>query len=154
MNRATMKKAEESQPRGRHPAPVSKAGDECTATAIELLEVLKEEAAILRRFAGGELPALLSKKEFLVSEFGEKLGALKTCGDAQGPGAVSLSPALRRLIGGIRDLNESNRCFISNTLGYWQDFIAALFPPNYGRSPDQTKSFLAGIKGLSFSREA
>ena len=152
MDSAMMEKTN-TQPRERHRAPASKACEECIGTARELLEVLKEEAGALKRFAGNELVPLLSKKEFLINELGEKLGALHVSRDAEGPGAGPYSPVLRRLIKGIKELNESNRHFISSTLGYWQDFIAALLPRNYGPSPDQAKSFPAGIKGLSFSRE-
>ena len=43
---------------------------ECLVTALELLEILREEAEILKRFAGAELLRLVPRKEFLVSETG------------------------------------------------------------------------------------
>ncbi len=65
---------------GALPDPNSPFNSECLPTALELLAVLREEAEILRRFAGAELLRLVPRKEYLVSELEWKLESAKKQG--------------------------------------------------------------------------
>src|SRR5208283_3974855 len=81
---------------------------ECLTTALELLEVLREEAAILRRFAGAELLRLVPKKEYLVNELEWKL---ESAGQGEG-GSFTVSDSFKALLGEIAKLNAANGVFI------------------------------------------
>ena len=69
---------------------------ECLTTALELLEVLREEAEILRRFAGAELLALIPKKEYLVNELEWKLESARQAGEAPSRLRIRLRSCLGR----------------------------------------------------------
>ena len=70
---------------------------ECLATALELLEILREEAEILRRFAGAELLRLFRRKEYLVSEMEWKLESARQAGE----GLFTASDSFKVLLGEI-----------------------------------------------------
>ena len=99
-----------------------------SASALELLEVLREEAEILRRFAGAELLRLVPKKEYLVSELEWKLEAAREAGEGFLPASDSFKALLRE----ISKLNTSNGVFIEKSLSYWQDLFSIFSPPGYG----------------------
>jgi hypothetical protein len=101
---------------------------ECLATALELFEVLRNEAEILRRFAGAELLKLVPKKEYLVSELEWKLESAREAGAGSFPASDSFEALLRK----ISELNASNGVFIEKSLSYWQDFLSIFSPPSYG----------------------
>ncbi len=71
---------------------------ECLATALELLEVLRKEAEILRRFAGAELLRLVPKKEYLVSELEWKLEAAREARGALSRFQTLLRPCSARSV--------------------------------------------------------
>ncbi len=122
---------------------------ECLATALELLEVLQAEAAILRRFTGAELLALLPKKEYLVNELEWKLESARQA--VEGP--LTVSDSFKALVGEIVELNTSNGVFIEKTLSYWQDFLALFSPPSYGPAGKKAKGPTRPPKGITFKRE-
>jgi flagellar biosynthesis/type III secretory pathway chaperone len=122
---------------------------ECLATALELLEVLREEAEILKRFAGAELLALIPKKEYLVNELEWKLESAKRAGE----GSFTVPGSFKALLGEIVKLNTSNGVFIEKTLSYWQDFLAIFSPPSYGPAGKKARRPARPPKGLSFTRE-
>lgn len=122
---------------------------ECLATALELLEVLREEAEILRRFAGAELLALLPKKEYLVNELEWKLDSARQAGE----GPLTVSDSFKALLGEIVKLNTSNGVFIEKTLSYWQDFLAIFSPPSYGPAGKKARRPARPPKGITFKRE-
>jgi flagellar biosynthesis/type III secretory pathway chaperone len=122
---------------------------ECISTAQELHLVLKEEADILRRFAKADLLRLISKKEFLINELGQKLQCLK---DADGH-VIPISGSLKDLLEKIDQLNRSNRFFIQRSLAYWQDFLSIFIPAGYGPSGGSPGPGSPLPRGFSFSRE-
>jgi flagellar biosynthesis/type III secretory pathway chaperone len=103
---------------------------ECLKSAVELLEVLRAEAQVLRRFAGAELLTLVPKKEYLVSELEWKLASAKEAG----AGSFTCSGALRDVLSEISQLNASNGVFIQKSLSYWHDLLSIFLPPSYGPS--------------------
>ena len=118
---------------------------ECIATALELLEVLREEAGILRRFAGAELLRLVPRKEYLVSELEWKLKSAKEAGG----GFHSASDSFKALLGEIDKLNTSNGVFIEKTLSYWQDFLSIFLPQGYGpagKKPRRRRALRGGLR--------
>ena len=116
---------------------------ECLATALELLEVLREEAEILRRFAGAELLRLVPKKEYLVSELEWKLQSAREAGE----GFVPASDSFKALLGEIVKLNTSNGVFIEKSLSYWQDLLSIFSPPSYGPAGKNGKAAGAPSEG-------
>ncbi len=122
---------------------------ECLPTALELLEVLRNEAEILRRFAGAELLRLVPKKEYLVSELEWKLQAAKE----EGEGFFPASDSFKALLGEIGTLNTSNGVFIEKSLSYWQDFLSIFSPPSYGPAGKKARRQPRPPKGLTFARE-
>jgi flagellar biosynthesis/type III secretory pathway chaperone len=123
----------------------TEAESECLLAAQELHRVLQEEADILRRFAKADLLHVISKKEFLLNELGQKLQSLKDA-DEQ---AMSISGPLKDILKKIDQVNRSNRLFIQRSLGYWQDLLSIFIPSGYGRS----RSGSAVPRGFAFSRE-
>ncbi len=126
---------------------MSTAESDCLATALELQLLLKEEADILKRFAGSELLWLIPKKEMLVSELGQKLNM-----DKAGGGSTMSSNQLKVLLGEIDELNRTNGLFILRTLSYWQDLLSIFSPQTYGPSRDGSRPAPA-LRGHAFSRE-
>jgi flagellar biosynthesis/type III secretory pathway chaperone len=122
---------------------------ECLPTALELLEVLRNEAEILKRFAGAELLRLVPKKEYLVSELEWKLQSAKEAGE----GSVPASDSFKALLGEIGKLNTSNGVFIEKSLSYWQDFLSIFSPPSYGPAGKKARRQERLPKGLTFARE-
>jgi flagellar biosynthesis/type III secretory pathway chaperone len=122
---------------------------ECLATALELLEVLREEAEIIRRFAGAELLALIPKKEYLVNELEWKLESARQAGE----GSLTVPDSFKALLGEIVKLNTSNGVFIEKTLSYWQDFLAIFSPPSYGPAGKKARRPTRPPKGITFTRE-
>ncbi len=122
---------------------------ECLTTALELLEVLREEAEILRRFAGAELLALIPKKEYLVNELEWKLESARKAGQ----GSFTVPDSFQALLGEIVKLNTSNGVFIEKTLSYWQDFLAIFSPPSYGPAGKKARRPERPPKGITFTRE-
>ncbi len=108
---------------------------ECLATALELLEVLREEAGILKRFAGAELLRLVPKKEYLVRELEWKLQSAKEAGKAFFRLRTPLRPCLRE----IDKLNTSNGVFIEKSISYWQDLLSVFLPQGYGPAGKKTR---------------
>ena len=122
---------------------------ECLATALELLEVLREEAEILKRFDGAELLALIPKKEYLVNELEWKLESARQA--AEGP--LTVTDSFKALLGEIIKLNTANGVFIEKTLSYWKDFLALFLPPSYGPAGKMARRPARPPKGLTFTRE-
>lgn len=122
---------------------------ECLATALELLEVLRAEAQILRRFAGADLLALVPKKEYLVNELEWKL---KSAGESRAD-SFTVSDSFKALLGEISELNASNGVFIEKSLSYWQDLLSILSPPSYERTGKKAGRPPRAPRGLTFERE-
>jgi flagellar biosynthesis/type III secretory pathway chaperone len=122
---------------------------ECLPTALELLEVLRNEAEILKRFAGAELLRLVPKKEYLVSELEWKLQSAKEAEE----GFLPASDSFKALLGEIGKLNTSNGVFIEKSLSYWQDFLSIFSPPSYGPAGKKARRQARPPKGLTFARE-
>jgi flagellar biosynthesis/type III secretory pathway chaperone len=134
---------------GALPDPSSPFQSECLATALELLEVLREEAGILKRFKGAELLRLVPRKEYLVRELEWKLQSAKEAGEAFPPASDSYKALLRE----IDELNTTNGVFIEKTLSYWQDLLAIFLPQGYGPAGKKTASQARPPRGLAFARE-
>lgn len=122
---------------------------ECLATALELHEVLRNEAEILRRFAGAELLQLVPKKEYLVTELEWKLEAAR---EATGS-PFTVSDSFKTLLGEIGKLNASNGVFIERSLSYWQDFLSIFSPPSYGPANNKASRSARSPRGATFKRE-
>jgi len=122
---------------------------ECLATALDLLNVLRNEAEILKRFAGPELLQLVPKKEYLVNELEWKLQSAKDAGG----GFLPASDPLKVLFREIDVLNTSNGVFMEKALSYWQDLLSVFLPQIYG--PAGKKAMRPGCapRGLAFERE-
>jgi len=119
-------------------------------TAIELLEVLRAEAQILRRFTGPELLALVPKKEYLASELEWKLKSAREAGTDSAKGSDSLRDILLQ----INRLNASNGVFIKKVLSYWRDLLSILLPPGYGPSGNRVAARpQSPPKGMAFRRK-
>jgi hypothetical protein len=140
-------------PKPDHPgvpwSSMTNAETECISAARELLLALKEEADILRRFAKADLLRLISKKEFLINELGQKLQCLKN-EDGQ---IIAISEPLKDLLKQIEQLNRSNQFFIQRSLAYWQDLLSIFIPTGYRPPGGSTNTGSAAPKGFSFSRE-
>lgn len=122
---------------------------ECLATALELLDVLRKEADVLRRFAGAELLELVPRKEYLVCELEWKL---QSAGDAEAD-SFGDSDSFRTLLGEIGRLNRSNGIFIEKSLSYWRDLLSIFSPPSYGPAGRAAKRPAFSPKGMALSRE-
>ncbi len=119
---------------------------ELLGAALELLETLKAEEQILRRFSAAELLSLLPRKEYLVNELGWKLRA--AMGDGQ-----SISNSFQPLLAEINRRNTANGVFIKQTLSYWRDLQAILMPAGYGRSGRLGPPSRQPPNGITFQRE-
>lgn len=118
-------------------------------TARELLDALRAEEQILKKFSGAELLALLPKKEYLVNELEWKLkSARKSDGDL-----FAVSDSFKTLLGEICRLNASNGAFIEKSLSYWQDLHAILSPSGYNRTGKKEGRSVRAPKGVTFQRE-
>ncbi len=122
---------------------------ECIASALELLGVLREEAGILKRFAGAELLRLVPKKEYLVSELEWKIRSARNEGGSFMPASDSFKAVLRE----IDELNTTNGVFIEKSLAYWQDLLSVLLPQGYGPAGKKTKRPACSQRGLTYERE-
>ena len=122
---------------------------DCLPTALELLEVLRNEAEILRRFAGAELLQLVPQKEYLVSELEWKLQSAREAG----AGPFTASDSFKALLCEISKLNTSNGLFIEKSLSYWQDFFSIFSPPGYDPAGKKVRRPARAPKGLTFARE-
>lgn len=122
---------------------------EFVGTALELLEALRAEQQILRKFSGAELLALLPKKEYLVNELEWKLRAAReTNADS-----FAVSDSFKALLAEISRLNASNGVFIERSLSYWRDLQSILSPPSYGRTGNEERRSVRPPRGLTFQRE-
>ena len=122
---------------------------ECLPTALELLEVLRNEAEILKRFAGAELLKLVPKKEYLVTELEWKLQSAKEAGES----FLTASDSFKALLSEISKLNTSNGVFIERSLSFWRDFLSIFSPPSYGPAGKKAKRGARPPKGRTFARE-
>ncbi len=130
--------------------PQEGGGDrELLEAALELLEALRAEEQILRKFAATELLALLPKKEYLVNEFGWKLKSAMNA-DA---GSFTVSDALKPLLAEICRLNASNAIFIKSALSYWRELQAILLPQSYSRNGRKDCDAVRPPNGITFARE-
>jgi flagellar biosynthesis/type III secretory pathway chaperone len=129
--------------------------DAALAAAEELLQVLEEEAEILKRFKSEELLNLLPRKELLVGELHRKMMALHASeGDGRKTEWDSLRARLKSCLNGIQKLNDSNRVFIEGTLSYWQEFLDIFRRPSlYGSGCQGAQRQAYALKGLAFSKE-
>ena len=134
---------------GASPDSCSPFYSECLSTALELLEILEQEARILRRFAGDELLTLIPKKEYLVSELEWKLESARNSGADN----YAVSDDFKALISEINKLNTSNGVFIEKSLSYWQDLLAIFLPPSYGPTGKASRRVPSSPRGVAFSRE-
>jgi len=122
---------------------------ECLATALDLLNVLRNEAEILKRFAGPELLQLVPKKEYLVNELEWKLQSAKEAGEGFLPASDSFKALLRE----ISELNASNGFLIAKSLSYWQDLLSVFLPQGYGPAGNKAGRPMCAPRGLAFERE-
>ncbi|MDR3570024.1 MAG: hypothetical protein P4L43_18530 [Syntrophobacteraceae bacterium] len=119
------------------------------STALELLEALRAEEQIIRRFSAAELLALLPKKEYLVNELEWKLRAAK---DSNEP-CFAVSDSFKAILAEISRLNTANGVFIERSLSYWQDLQAILLPPGYSRTGGKGATSARPPRGLTFQQE-
>ncbi len=128
---------------------VGSSESECLTTALELRELLEEEADVLKRFAGAELLWLVSRKESLINEMGWKINALKR----QYGESLRISDTLKEVLGDIDRLNRSNGIFIERSLAHWEDFLTIFSPPSYKPGGDTTRLPIPAQRGRAFCRE-
>jgi len=123
--------------------------------AEELLQVIQEEAAILKRLDNQALMAILPRKELLIRELVDKITILKHKSDESQ--TIHEDPAYSRLKGCLADIdriNRSNQVFIESSLAYFDDFLDCICPSNYGRGQEGLlRHKPANFKGLSFRKE-
>jgi flagellar biosynthesis/type III secretory pathway chaperone len=122
---------------------------ECLSTALELLEVLREESRIIRRFEGAELLRLIPRKEYLVRELEWKIQSTRD----SGKGSVPVSESYKALLGEIDKLNTSNGVFIERAISYWRDLFSVLSPQCYGPTGKKKMHRTRSPRGLTFERE-
>ena len=139
----------DSSHRGAGGSPVGEAESDCLLTAQELHRVVTQESEMLKRFAKAELLRLISRKEFLVNELGQKLQCLKTA-DGRIP---SLLEPLKDLLVKIDRINRSNHIFIQRSLAHWQAFLSVLIPSGYGPPGEHSRYRARVPRGFTFSRE-
>lgn len=130
--------------------------DAAIVTAEKMLQLLEEEADVLRRFGSEELLELLPRKQDLLRELHGRMAPLKIM---VSKGKVDDDdPARKRLRSYLRDirrLNEANRVFIEGTLSYWREFLDLFRSSSaYGPWPQHAARQATPVKGLAFSREA
>jgi hypothetical protein len=118
-------------------------------TALELLEALRAEEQILRKFSGAELLALLPKKEYLVNELEWKLRAARESNAC----CFAVSDSFKALLAEIDRLNTANGIFIERSLSYWKDLQAILLPPGYGPAAGRGDHSVRPPRGLTFRQE-
>ena len=118
-------------------------------TALELLETLRAEEQILKRFSGPELLALLPQKEYLANELEWKLRSAKESASD----SFEVSDSFRALLDEIKRQNASNGVFIQRSLSYWQDLEAILLPPGYGRTGRKGPGSMRPPRGVTFRQE-
>ncbi|MGD9503513.1 MAG: hypothetical protein AB7W37_01270 [Syntrophobacteraceae bacterium] len=130
--------------------------DAAIVTAEKTLQVLEEEADILRRFGSEELHELLPRKQELLRELHGRMAPLKLMkSKGQINGDDPARKRLRSYIKDIRRLNEANRVFIEGTLSYWREFLDLFRSSStYGPWPQHAARQATPVKGLAFSREA
>ncbi len=128
---------------------MDKSESECLATALELRDLLKEEADILSRFAGTELLWLTPRKESLINEMGWKLDSLRRSKGER----FQVSTTLKEILSEIDQLNRSNGVFIQRSLAHWDDFLTVFSPPSYRPGGDTSKPPIHAPRGRGFSRE-
>jgi hypothetical protein len=123
--------------------------------ALQLEQLLGQEAETLRRFEKQELLKILHRKESLIRELAAKLKDLEKAKNghkdmSQAPQYLSLKTCLRN----IEKLNRSNQAFIQGTLSHYHHFIDCLCPSSYHpRSVSEPRQGLAAFKGLTFRKE-
>ena len=123
--------------------------------AIQLEQLLGQEAEILKRFENQELLKILHRKESLIRELAAKLNDLEKAKNGntdivRGPQYLSMKTCLRE----IEKLNRSNQAFIEGTLSHYQQFIDCLCPSNYHpRHVNEPRQELGAFKGLTFRKE-
>jgi hypothetical protein len=128
---------------------ISPLQSECLATAVELCAILRQEAEVLKRFAGPELMGLLPRKEYLVIELQGKLEALKETGT----GPLKVSGPLKTILREIDKLNVANGVFIRESLSYWRGLLEIFFPPGYGPGGKALRCPALPPKGWALRRE-
>jgi flagellar biosynthesis/type III secretory pathway chaperone len=123
--------------------------------AIQLKQLLGEEAEILRRYENQELLKILPRKESLIRELASRVNAMEKDKNGhadmdRGPQYLSMKTCLRE----IEKLNRSNRAFIEGTLSHYQQFIDCLCPSSYHpRHASEPRQELAAFKGLTLRKE-
>ncbi|MGV8074858.1 MAG: hypothetical protein AB2L11_09935 [Syntrophobacteraceae bacterium] len=129
----------------------------CIEKAESLLEILVEEAEILRRFSGSELLELLPQKERLSAELREdilRLEEVKWKDEACVIGSSGYG-LLQVRLKEIMRINESNLVFISETLSHYTDLLGCFRPSSYGPDVDESaKQKKINCKGMMFTKEA
>jgi flagellar biosynthesis/type III secretory pathway chaperone len=139
----------------------------------QLLEVLKDEAKLLREFNKDELVQLLARKQGLVEEIAALNKARQNLpgspADTSGAGRNGLPTGnqedidsrengtlllLRAIWSDIEVYNQRNRVFIEGSLEYLQEFLSLLVPSTYcpGQKWRQEPS-APPLKGLALNRE-
>jgi hypothetical protein len=137
-----------SQP-GAPPCENGRPDSDFLATALELLETLRTEEKVLKKFSAPELLALLPQKEYLVNELGWKLRAAKEAG----PDSLTVSDSFKTLLAEISRLNAANEVFIKRSLSYWRDLQSILLPAGYSRAGREGASSMRPPSGITFQRE-
>lgn len=142
-----------------HPGALKECLSDCLESARQLIEVLREEALVLKAFKGHDLLQLLPRKEFLVTEFAgqsERLKRLLPSDDSPDADIRDDRLCLKAQVLEIRRLNAANRSFIHGALGYWEDLLTLCLAPHVtpAYSPAHSKPFSAlAPKGLSVRKE-
>jgi flagellar biosynthesis/type III secretory pathway chaperone len=134
---------------GKSPDPKSPFCSECLSTALELLDCLKAEASILRRFAGTELMTLIPRKEYLVSELKWKI---EGAGEA-GEDLFSAPDSFKALLEDIDKLNNSNGLFIKKSISYWQGLLSVFSPPSYDHAGNFARRLPRSPNGIAFRKK-
>ncbi len=131
--------------------------DACISKADSLLQLLKEEAEMLRKFKSDALLGILPRKERLSVELRESVLLLKEQEKESGIDEKTSADynTLRRSLKEIAQLNESNRIFINGSLTYCNELLDCYGSSGYGPGMrEAARRRPINCKGLVFRKEA
>lgn len=128
---------------------VSNALNDACSSAGELLTLLEQEQSVLKAFNSDQLLKLLPRKEFLTRRLSVCISEFKES-DTENGGQERETrlQELRKTLKSITRLNELNRVFIAQSLGYWSQLMAVIDIPHYG--PGHCRSGASSFSGKGF----
>lgn len=125
----------------------------CTVEEIfSLLEELKltldEEKRLLKKMDRTGLMALLPRKLFLINQLEQASRDSKL-----NTSLVNENAELKKTLSEIKNLNDTNRLFVEESLSLWNDFLSVLLPKQY-RQDGSTDTVPVPYRGVTLRMEA